>query len=253
MSEKRHVSEPSLFENEEEVQRHSRQVIASPPADYGDLLEEYRLLEGQFSRLLKNTARLTRLGDGHQRKLMRLKNQLEEKNRLVNAQKEQLQDMNRKLELTSLTDSLTGLHNRRYLDGFLKKDVEGIIRLHESEQAGRDLLFLILDIDHFKLINDTYGHAAGDEVLIQFSRLLERNCRKGDIPVRWGGEEFLIVCRDSDRRFGIGLAERVRKQVEENAFIVENDREINCTVSIGFSFFPLFPKSARGVDLGGSG
>ena len=232
-----------IFRKEIETRARAHEVLRDPPQVHSQLLAEYECLSERFDKLLRQSQKLTRLADNAQNKLMRLKNQLQEQNEKINAQQQELVKKNRQLQEASLTDALTGLRNRRFLSNFLEKDVANRMRAHTDGQPlteDRDLLFLMLDLDHFKRINDRYGHGAGDRVLVQISDLINRNCRKGDIPVRWGGEEFLMVCRDTDRKFGPMLAERLRTQVAEMTLEILRDVRLNITCSIGFAIFPFF-------------
>ena len=121
------------------------------------------------------------------------------------------------LEEASLTDPLTGLRNRRFLDRQMPADVALSVRHYEASPADReseqDLLFFLIDIDHFKRINDAHGHMAGDAVLMQMRGRLEQVFRATDYLVRWGGEEFLIVARGTPRSRAAELAERARLAV----------------------------------------
>lgn len=215
----------AVFAKELKILERLETVRAEPPEDPHALLEEYRVLADAYVKLLRNTRKITRLADSSQNKLIKLRNKLA--------------SANKALEQASLTDALTGLHNRRYLDTFMEKDIEGVAR--ELEQGGhRNFLFLLLDIDHFKQVNDNHGHGAGDEVLKQIAAILAANCRRGDISVRWGGEEFLMVCRDINNPDAHALAERLRTSIAQSVFKVSDELELHCTVSIGFAFYPFF-------------
>ncbi len=135
------------------------------------------------------------------------------------------------LETESITDALTGLHNRRDFDRRWEAE------LARARRFGLPLTLLIVDIDHFKHVNDTYGHAVGDQVLIAVSRLLCDCLRKSDVPVRYGGEEFAVIAPHTRPEAAVTLAERVRTTVERDACSAlgtrSNDRGI--TVSIGIA------------------
>jgi len=123
------------------------------------------------------------------------------------------------LREASLTDALTGLRNRRYLAGQIPAD----IAFYDREALrhggnGLPLCALLVDIDHFKAVNDNHGHQAGDRVIQQFAQVLSGLVRSGDYMARWGGEEFLVVCRDSDAAQARQLAERLLQRVREHAF-----------------------------------
>lgn len=128
----------------------------------------------------------------------------------------------------AVTDPLTGLRNRRYMDTHLARMIE------KAQSGGQPLSLLAFDLDRFKLVNDTFGHAAGDEVLKEFSRRLLDNTRSVDLVARLGGEEFVVVMPDAGMDDARIAAERVRSAIEAAAF-VEGDRIIPVTVSVGVS------------------
>ncbi len=127
----------------------------------------------------------------------------------------------------SITDSLTGLHNRRYMEGHLKTLVSEAIR------TGRSLSMLVADIDHFKAVNDTYGHIAGDAVLREFSVRLKRNTRGVDLACRLGGEEFVIIMPDTDITHAYQVGERLRACVASDEFMIGEGRNVRVTASVG--------------------
>ncbi|MFG6467900.1 diguanylate cyclase [Roseateles sp. BYS87W] len=149
------------------------------------------------------------------------------------------------LEEASLTDPLTGLRNRRYLLERIEADCAAALRRAGRPEA--DLLFFLMDIDHFKTLNDRHGHAAGDAVLTQMRERLQAVFRAGDALVRWGGEEFLVVARDSDRRHAGELAERLRQQVAAQPF-ESPVGPLAVTVSIGFAAYPPWPSQPSAFD-----
>ncbi|MFM8802020.1 MAG: PleD family two-component system response regulator [Tagaea sp.] len=128
----------------------------------------------------------------------------------------------------ALTDELTGLHNRRYMEAHLG----GLLR--RALQSGRPLTLLVVDIDLFKNVNDTYGHLAGDDVLRAVANRLQRNLRPFDTVARWGGEEFLVAMPDADRKIGLMVAERLRAKVAENPIeLAEQPNGVPITISVG--------------------
>jgi diguanylate cyclase (GGDEF)-like protein len=167
---------------------------------------------------------------------------------LVAERTEQLHVANLALELASQTDPLTGLHNRRYLSNQIPADLAFYER-ENRRHAGQDntLLFALVDIDHFKRINDGYGHKAGDRVLQQVSEVLRRQVRVGDYLVRWGGEEFLLVCRPSSSEFVRVLGERIRRAVEAHSFDLGDGVFVNLTCSTGLAESGLFLNSQHAV------
>lgn len=168
---------------------------------------------------------------------------------------EELQQAYTAVEQASVTDELTGLANRRFLERHIGADAARALRLYADwdgpgtpSPSAADLVFFLVDLDRFKAVNDREGHAAGDAVLIQVSRLLEREFRKGDFVVRWGGEEFLVVGRFIDRGEGPAIAERVRSAVAAHVFEIEAGPALRCTCSIGVAAFPLIPERPDALD-----
>jgi len=159
-------------------------------------------------------------------------------------QNKELEAFNRKLEEASLTDSLTGFWNRRFLLQQIPKELSQVDRQLKREADGstgeeKSLLFLMFDLDGFKGLNDTYGHAAGDRVLIQVGRMLLDVCRQSDTIIRWGGDEFLLVGRNADPETAESLAERIRQSMEDKAFDVGLEQTVHLSCSIGFAFYPF--------------
>lgn len=145
-------------------------------------------------------------------------------------------------------DALTGLHNRRFLQEFMEHETAQALR-GWGQANGRplSLKLLIIDIDHFKRVNDQHGHDAGDAVLKQMAALLRDIVRKPDIVVRWGGEEFVIVARDTGRELPLGLAERIRRRVADHAFLISGGAALSLTCSIGFSLYPFLPSAPQQI------
>ena len=114
--------------------------------------------------------------------------------------------------------------------------------LQDGEIVNRRSISLILvDLDFFKHVNDEYGHAAGDAVLLQVARLLKEIVRKPDLVVRWGGEEFVILALDSDRTTPPLIAVRVHEQMANHAFVLPGGQEIRQTCSVGYALYPFHP------------
>ncbi|TFW12796.1 PleD family two-component system response regulator [Brevundimonas intermedia] len=128
----------------------------------------------------------------------------------------------------AVTDALTGLHNRRYMTGQLQALVG------RAAQGGSQVALLVLDIDHFKSVNDSFGHDAGDEVLVEFAVRLATNVRAVDLPCRMGGEEFVVVMPGASLEDAGHVAERIRRDVASAPFRVMGGKEqITITISIG--------------------
>jgi diguanylate cyclase (GGDEF)-like protein len=164
-----------------------------------------------------------------------------------------LSETKAQLEEASITDSLTGLRNRRFLLQHIESDIATTLRRYDDRirdahcelDPNIDLVFFMVDLDHFKQVNDTHGHAAGDMVLIQMRQRLEEVFRLADHIVRWGGEEFLVVARNTSRDEATTLAERMRANVAERAFELADGVQLYRTCSIGFACFPFLPGEPR--------
>ena len=141
---------------------------------------------------------------------------------------DQLRERNAALDRVSRTDALTGLFNRRHLDEELA------IRCGHARRHQEPLSLLLLDIDHFKVVNDTHGHPAGDIVLSEFARRLSQQLRMGDTAGRWGGEEFLVILPHTDLPGGLEVAERIRAAAAAAPFTA-GTTQIKVTVSGGCS------------------
>lgn len=160
-----------------------------------------------------------------------------------------LKETQNQLEEVSITDPLTGMRNRRFLLQNIESDVARVLRTYEDQiQAGEtimpgdeDIVFFMVDLDHFKSVNDTYGHACGDMVLIQMRDRLQRVFRESDYLIRWGGEEFLVVARSCNRKDAPTVAERIRHIIANTKFKLIDDIEILRTCSVGFASFPFLP------------
>lgn len=136
-----------------------------------------------------------------------------------------------RLVLTGLTDALTGWPNRRYLEHRLQEE---LARVQRNSGVVSCIMF---DIDHFKKINDTYGHQAGDQVLQQLAKRLRKTLRHGDVAARYGGEEFIIVLPEVEKASAVDFAERMREMIAEDNFAITNNdgvaENIKITISLG--------------------
>lgn len=142
----------------------------------------------------------------------------------------------------AVKDSLTGLYNRRYFD----THIENLIL--DSVKKKNSFSLMILDIDKFKNINDTYGHLSGDEIIKNMSKALLKGVRPSDLVVRYGGEEFVIMMPSTGINNAAKIAERIRKFIEKNYFIIPVDPgKLNCTISVGIS--ELSPSDTRDTIL----
>ncbi|NRR33467.1 diguanylate cyclase [Oxalobacteraceae bacterium] len=180
----------------------------------------------------------------------------------LSATQEQLLEKNLELERAykaledvSLTDQLTGLRNRRFFLQHVDADVSMALRRYDNpgraegaereEPQDRDLVFFMVDLDHFKEVNDRYGHAAGDSILVQMQERLREVFRESDYLIRWGGEEFLVLARATHRDEARVVAERIRCAVADRDFELPDGMRLAKTCSIGFACFPFLPSQPR--------
>jgi len=136
------------------------------------------------------------------------------------------------LKNQAMHDGMTGLLNYKFFDKRLEEEIERSNRYNEK------ITLLFMDLDKFKRINDTYGHQFGDQVLKRTSEIIKGNVRNIDIVSRYGGEEFCVILINANKDGSINTAERIRKEMEDNIFIINNKKE-NVTISIGMAEFPI--------------
>ena len=151
----------------------------------------------------------------------------------INYEVKRYDEMHKKEFKLARTDKLTGLANRHYFEQKLGEEVE------YSDKSGNPINVLIFDLDNFKRFNDTYGHIWGDKLLLLFSDIIKQNIRNSDIPIRYGGEEFLLLIRDIDLKTAKLVGDRIRKQLEKQRIYVGNDDSRKLvTVSCGIAQYP---------------
>jgi diguanylate cyclase (GGDEF)-like protein len=166
---------------------------------------------------------------------------IQEKDRLIN----RLLETNNQLEVLAATDVLTGLINRRKMFDICEQE---IIRFHRNKNP---FCIMMSDIDNFKKINDQYGHAAGDHILIEYSKIHKKNSRRLDRIARWGGEEFLTLLPETDLEGGGILAEKLRQKIESHPYFY-NDKEIKVTASFGIAEFEEMSEIDQCIQLADS-
>jgi two-component system, cell cycle response regulator len=145
---------------------------------------------------------------------------------------DELEEKNRELERLSISDGLTGLFNHRHIHGLLHEEFD------RARRTGHRLTVAMLDLDHFKAVNDTYGHQAGDRVLQQLADILRDTAREVDRLGRYGGEEFMALLSETDIDAGTVFVERVRREVGRRRFPIGDDRAIHMTLSAGVATCP---------------
>jgi len=154
----------------------------------------------------------------------------------VQRQQQELQSLAGKMDSERRHDPLTTLHNRRHLY------LEGPKQFSMAHRLGYEVSVMMIDLDHFKQINDTYGHAAGDKVLIDVAEALLKHCRSYDLLIRFGGEEFTLVMPNCNQEQSLQAAHRIREDIESMQILYEDAGRIPVTCSIGVS-------SGKGMDM----
>src|ERR1700674_1907522 len=177
--------------------------------------------------------------------MCKLKDELENKEQSLRWHSLELQRKNLELQEISYTDTLTGVWNRRYLEEILTAESGQVLRNYERARGGdirkldyRDLVFLMVDMDFFKEVNDLHGHPAGDRMLQLVAERLSRVVRKSDVLVRWGGEEFLIMSRSADPSGTPAFCERILDVMTSEDFDLGHGIHVRKTCSVGWAAFP---------------
>jgi len=177
--------------------------------------------------------------------MCQLKDELENKEQSLRWHSLELQRKNLELQEISYTDALTGVWNRRYLEEILTAEAGQVLRNYERARGGdirkmdhRDLVFLMVDVDFFKEVNDLHGHPAGDRLLQLVAERLSRVVRKSDVLVRWGGEEFLIMSRSADVSGTPAFCDRVLDVMASEPFDLGHGVHVRKTCSVGWAPFP---------------
>ena len=188
-----------------------------------NLKEELRVSNLLRKELAEDKERLKILNE----KLTDVNRKLEEK---VENRTQELEQSNEELKKLSWTDPLTQLLNRRSCEEHFKSEIARFERTKEP------FCIILGDLDHFKRINDTFGHNTGDYVLIEVAKILQENSRKTDMVFRWGGEEFLFLLTGTELSGGVIIGEKVRTKIEQKVF--EHDQQtIPVTMSLGISIY----------------
>ncbi len=196
-------------------------------------------------RMDRELLHLLRLSHQNLDETCKLKDELESKEQSLRWHSLELQRKNLELQEISFTDVLTGVWNRRYLEEILPAESEQVLRNYERARGSdvlqldhRDLIFIMVDMDFFKEVNDIHGHPAGDRLLRRVAERLSRVVRKSDVLVRWGGEEFLIMSRSADPSGTPAFCERILDIMESEPFDLGHGIRVRKTCSVGWAPFP---------------
>lgn len=168
--------------------------------------------------------------------------ELEAANKALALSNEKLMAAQNALEHMAITDPLTGLNNRRY---FTERMAEAFYRIGRQEDISLHLA--MFDLDHFKIVNDTYGHQAGDMVLVEFANILRKTVRKADVTARLGGEEFIVAMQGTSVERARKVAERIRKEVANFKFETKTET-FTLTTSVGMASFPELKMKTPTLD-----
>lgn len=188
---------------------------------------------------------LLRLSRQNLEEMSRLKDELENKEHSLRWHSLELQRKNLELQEISFTDVLTGVWNRRYLEEILTAEAGQVLRNYQRARGSdirkmdhRDLVFIMVDVDFFKEVNDLHGHPAGDRLLQLVAQRLSTVVRKSDVLVRWGGEEFLIMSRSTDPSGTPAFCSRVLEVMASEAFDLGHGISVKKTCSVGWAAYP---------------
>ena len=196
-----------MMAQEQKVEEWIRRL--SEMEGYADhpLMGEFRALAGQHLKLMRQLTKIAKISDRMQT---------------------DTRQMAQTLRTASKTDPLTDLPNRRHMVERLEAEMGRVAR------QGGGFALVMLDLDHFKVINDAFGHAVGDQVLVETARLLRQNLRSQDLCARWGGEEFLILLAQAGREQAKAVAEKLRILVADQK-LSHDGRDIRTTLSLGIA------------------
>lgn len=182
---------------------------------------------------------------------IRLEREVQERTQEIAVRNIELERLNGRLVDASLSDPMTGLRNRRFLFEHVVQEIDLLRRRLRERMLGQygrieeGTVFFIMDIDRFKQINDSLGHAVGDTVILEFVRRMQTVCRPTDVVIRWGGDEFLVIARDTTIEEARGLAEQLRLAIGSTPIAIGGGHVIPSSCSIGFAAFPFIPASPQ--------
>ncbi len=229
-AEKVRLLQGQLDENYSFSEDQIRSLLDDVAAKSVEILKTFEIEPGDmrpYSQMLQEAnEELGRLNFSYEQLVIELKEAKEKSERLAN----KLKDANLRLNDLAYTDALTGLYNHRYFQDTLSSELSRAARYLSS------VSLLIFDLDHFKHVNDTYGHPAGDQVLINVAKAVQKTVRPSDIVARYGGEEFVVILPETDISGVQVFAARLRRSVEGITTQFEN-MQINVTVSVGGTTF----------------
>ena len=206
----------SLYEEEEKIISRANEYISVAETDnIQNLKNEYKNLLDNYKKLFKQSKRLIRMSDRMEAELAITKVELEK--------------YSKKLQVQATTDTLTGLANRRKITELLREEIKELM-----ENNKKNFIIIMMDIDHFKKVNDNYGHPMGDQVIKKVSNQMQNKIGSEGIVGRFGGEEFLTILYNDDINFVGKLSNEIREEIEKKKIEFEG-KTINVTVSMGLA------------------
>ena len=206
----------SLYEEEEKIISRANEYISVAETDnIQNLKNEYKNLLDNYKKLFKQSKRLIRMSDRMEAELATTKAELEK--------------YSKKLQVQATTDTLTGLANRRKITELLREEIKELM-----ENNKKNFIIIMMDIDHFKKVNDNYGHPMGDQVIKKVSNQMQNKIGSEGIVGRFGGEEFLTILYNDDINFVGKLSNEIREEIEKKKIEFEG-KTINVTVSMGLA------------------
>ncbi|MEA2103464.1 MAG: GGDEF domain-containing protein [Candidatus Cloacimonadota bacterium] len=211
----------SIFEKEAKIVVDCQKILENPDTSKTELLKEFNILTKEYQKILRSFAKITRLSDSSNKKLFHTHELLKDKSL-------ELKETNIKLYKVSITDKLTQIYNRSFL---LKSFAKEFL---QSKRYNFDLSCIMIDIDHFKKVNDNYGHLVGDFMLKEITHTIQDHIRQADTFGRYGGEEFLIILPYTNIDNAYIVSEKIRKVIEVSEFFYE-DKLLKATISLGLS------------------
>lgn len=208
----------SLSDNVDDKGVITKQLPVLSKDEFGHMAEAFNRLGEQLNRTNAKLHSKIQLAD----------KELVKTNKRLKKQSRDLESLNQEFKKISVTDSLTGAFNRRYFEELIKSDIEMTHRYGDANSM------LLIDVDHFKAVNDNYGHPCGDKVLINIAEILNSSLRVSDTLCRIGGEEFAVLCKRSNKKDSLIIAEKLRSAVE-STMVNCAAKQVKCTISIGIT------------------
>jgi len=210
-----------IFRNEHQLLNEFENLIHAEDSEPARVIECSDKVIKKFRTLIKTTEKMIKMGDRYQKSLLETSEKIKQQN-------EEIEKKNRALYLRSITDKMTGIYNREHVLELLKQE------FMQSKRYGNNFSCAMMDIDHFKNFNDTYGHLIGDFVLKETTHVISQSIRESDMFGRYGGEEFLLVLPNTKIADAFPFVDKIRTKIADHAFVI-GDLELSVRISIGIT------------------